>query len=78
MLMKFGWAEGKGLGKNLEGQTKAVKLSKRAESLGLGASDDKAGNVGWSSTALSFNSVLASLNEKYGVYYLFAEMLSSL
>lgn len=66
MLMKFGWSEGKGLGRNLEGQTSAVKLTKRVDGLGLGANDDKAGNVGWSSTSMSFNSVLATLNDKYG------------
>src|SRR5690606_13638961 len=67
LLVKLGWSEGKGLGRNLEGQTTAVKLARRAESLGLGAEDDKAGNIGWSTTSMSFNSVLATLNDKYGV-----------
>ena len=38
MLAKFGWAEGKGLGKNEDGVVDHVRVKQRAHQLGLGAS----------------------------------------
>ena len=40
MLAKFGWSEGKGLGKNMDGMKSHIKVKQRAESLGLGAQDE--------------------------------------
>ena len=37
MLAKFGWKEGKGLGRNEDGMREHVKVKQRAENLGLGA-----------------------------------------
>ena len=36
MLQKMGWKEDKGLGKNDSGSVASIKVSKRAEGLGLG------------------------------------------
>lgn len=39
MLAKFGWEEGKGLGKNGDGMADHIRVTKRADGLGLGASN---------------------------------------
>ena len=67
MLQKMGWNEDKGLGKNETGTVSSIKVSRREEGLGLGMEKvtDGAGNLGWSSTAQSFNDVLKVLNESY-------------
>lgn len=66
MLQKMGWKEDKGLGKNEDGMSVAVKVTKREEGLGLGVKQDAAGNNGWNTTVTSFNSVLDLLNSTYG------------
>ncbi len=68
MLMKMGWKEDKGLGKNETGNVSHLKISKREEGLGLGMekTTDGAGALGWNATALSFNAVLNTLKEAYG------------
>ena len=68
MLMKMGWSEEKGLGKNEDGNKQHLKISKRAEGLGLGMENttDGAGALGWNATATSFNAVLNTLKEAYG------------
>jgi hypothetical protein len=70
MLMKMGWSEGKGLGKNLDGLATNVKLKKQAHNSGLGAGADEASNSEWNATAESFNSLLQRLNSTYntGLY----------
>lgn len=62
----MGWKEEKGLGKNEDGISSSIKVSKREEGLGLGIVNDAAGNNGWNSTITSFNSVLDLLNTTYG------------
>ena len=37
MLAKFGWSEGKGLGRKEDGMKEHIKVKQRAENLGLGA-----------------------------------------
>ena len=37
MLQKFGWTQGKGLGKNEQGQTAHIKVKQKQDNLGLGA-----------------------------------------
>jgi Pin2-interacting protein X1 len=66
MLRKMGWNEGNGLGKNQDGINTHVKVSKRAQGLGLGAAKDTTGDSAWSSTASTFASVLSALNEVHG------------
>ncbi|KAJ0397723.1 hypothetical protein P43SY_007191 [Pythium insidiosum] len=66
MLVKMGWAAGKGVGKNLQGQATHVKIERRSESLGVGCSLKQAEVQGWSNTAQGFAQVLQSLNKTYG------------
>ena len=66
MLQKMGWSEDKGLGKDESGVVNAVKVTKKAEGLGLGMTMDSSGNSSWGSTASSFNDVLQLLQESYG------------
>ncbi|KAF1328821.1 Pin2 terf1-interacting telomerase inhibitor 1, partial [Globisporangium splendens] len=66
MLVKMGWAAGKGVGKDLQGQATHVKIARRSENLGVGCSLKQAEVQGWSSTATSFADVLKTLNKKYG------------
>ena len=44
MLQKFGWSEGKGLGKDLDGRTDCVQVKKREDGCGIGA--EEGGNSG--------------------------------
>jgi len=36
-MLKMGWTEGKGLGKNEDGMSSHIKISKRVDSVGLGS-----------------------------------------
>ena len=45
MLAKFGWKEGQGLGKNMDGMKTHIKVKQRADGLGLGAGGE--GSSGW-------------------------------
>jgi Pin2-interacting protein X1 len=66
MLQKMGWKEDKGLGKNEEGTTAAIKVTRRDAGVGLGAKEaDTAGNSAWSSKGSSFNAVLDVLKAAY-------------
>mmetsp|Transcript_53045 Transcript_53045/g.120906 ORF Transcript_53045/g.120906 Transcript_53045/m.120906 type:complete len:213 (+) Transcript_53045:147-785(+) len=66
MLLKMGWKQGKGLGKEETGMTEHVKVTKRVDARGLGAELDATGNSGWVETQQSFTGVLQALNAKYG------------
>eukprot|EP00386_Alphamonas_edax_P015483 GDKI01047256.1.p1 GENE.GDKI01047256.1~~GDKI01047256.1.p1 ORF type:complete len:286 (-),score=133.84 GDKI01047256.1:221-1078(-) len=61
MLKKFGWEEGKGLGKDLEGEVKPVQVKRRDENIGLGHESKKAEDQwkNWWSDA--FNSVASKI-----------------
>lgn len=65
MLQKMGWTEGKGLGKYEDGVSEHVKVAKKSNNLGLGATHDTTGAAGWASTATSFNGVLEALGKAY-------------
>jgi hypothetical protein len=65
MLQKMGWKEDKGLGKHEDGMANAVKVKRRDAGLGLGVTQDQAGD-GWGSTVSSFSAVLDLLNANYG------------
>lgn len=66
MLMKMGWSEGKGLGKELQGAATHVTVAKKTDSAGLGTVKDETGNLGWTETSAAFDSVLSRLNARYG------------
>ncbi|CAM9656214.1 unnamed protein product [Ectocarpus sp. 4 AP-2014] len=66
MMQKMGWTEGKGLGKNEDGVSEHVKVAKKSNNLGLGATHDSSGAAGWASAAVSFNGVLETLGKAYG------------
>ncbi|CAM9695413.1 unnamed protein product [Scytosiphon promiscuus] len=66
MLQKMGWTEGKGLGKHEDGVSEHVKVAKKSNNLGLGATHDASGAAGWASAAVSFNGVLEALGKAYG------------
>jgi Pin2-interacting protein X1 len=66
MLMRMGWSEGKGLGKELQGAATHVTVSKKTDSAGLGAVKDDTGNLGWTEASATFDSVLSRLNARYG------------
>ena len=50
MLAKFGWAEGKGLGKNEDGMKSHISVKQRADLLGLGAKTEAA-STSWAPPA---------------------------
>ena len=45
MLAKFGWSEGKGLGRKEDGMKEHIKVKQRAENLGLGAQSEEEVNA---------------------------------
>lgn len=66
MMMKMGWSDGRGLGKELQGNAKHVTVSKKVDNAGLGSVKDETGNAGWTEASASFDSVLNKLNARYG------------
>jgi Pin2-interacting protein X1 len=68
MLAKMGWSEGKGLGKNDQGQANHLRAVRRAEdTLGLGAEIDSFGSSQWESNKNNFHGVLQSLKATHAV-----------
>eukprot|EP00112_Aurelia_sp_Birch-Aquarium-sp1_P017800 Seg417.1 transcript_id=Seg417.1/GoldUCD/mRNA.D3Y31 product="PIN2/TERF1-interacting telomerase inhibitor 1" protein_id=Seg417.1/GoldUCD/D3Y31 len=61
MLSKMGWSEGKGLGANESGTVSHVKVTKRKDSLGLGASTFHEDN--WIAHQDDFSALLSKLNQ---------------
>lgn len=62
MLMKMGWAPGKGLGVNEDGQQEHVKVRIKDDTLGLGASKKNVDN--WLDNTDAFSRLLADLNSR--------------
>ena len=65
MMMKMGWSDGQGLGKELQGCATHVTVAKKVDSAGLGSVRDETGNAGWTEASATFDSVLSKLNETY-------------
>jgi Pin2-interacting protein X1 len=66
MLYKMGWKDDKGLGKEEDGITEAVKVRRRDEGVGVGTKDEDIKNHAWAATTSSFNDVLDTLKMAYG------------
>ncbi len=66
MLLKMGWKQGNGLGKNQQGTNSNLRAVRREENLGIGAKTDTLGEHGFSETSKNFHGVLASLQEAHG------------
>ncbi|KAI8145286.1 hypothetical protein BJV82DRAFT_511938 [Fennellomyces sp. T-0311] len=62
MLMKMGWAPGKGLGVNEDGNKEHVKIRLKENTLGLGA--DKKTTDNWLGNTDAFSQLLADLNSR--------------
>ena len=65
LLTKMGWSEGEGLGRHKQGTSNALRAIRRAEGLGIGATQDSTGSQGWNTTNDSFASVLAHLKVQH-------------
>ena len=61
LLEKMGWAEGEGIGRDKEGTTTHVKVSRRSENLALGYNQDSHGNAAHSARVEDFTSLLTDL-----------------
>ncbi|KAI7876621.1 G-patch-domain-containing protein [Lichtheimia hyalospora FSU 10163] len=62
MLQKMGWAPGKGLGVNEDGNQEHVKIRLKEDNLGLGANKKTSDN--WLDNTDSFSRLLADLNAR--------------
>merc|ERR1712188_295186 len=65
LLERMGWKEGAGLGSNMQGSTKSLKISKRRDTRGVGMDLKTHSDKAWLSSASGFQDVLARLNEQY-------------
>ena len=63
MLLKMGWSEGKGLGRNEDGMSSHIRVKRKVESEGIGFVEDGQGNAAFVHQIHSFNEILAGLNE---------------
>ena len=66
MLLKMGWKQGKGLGKNQQGTNTNLRAVRREENLGIGATTDTLGEEGFTETSRNFHGVLATLKQEHG------------
>ena len=62
MLVKMGWSEGKGLGRNEDGMSSHIRVKRKVESVGIGFEEDGQGNVAFVQQIQSFEQILADLN----------------
>mmetsp|Transcript_7248 Transcript_7248/g.9451 ORF Transcript_7248/g.9451 Transcript_7248/m.9451 type:complete len:190 (+) Transcript_7248:163-732(+) len=71
LLGKMGWKEGQSIGKrrkrdeNVETSTEGLRIKRRADGLGLGASSVAASNAKSTHHVADFSSLLVSLNEQH-------------
>ena len=66
MLLKMGWKQGNGLGKNQQGTSTNLRAIRREVNLGIGAKTDLHGDEGFSVTSRNFHGVLANLHAEHG------------
>mmetsp|Transcript_27116 Transcript_27116/g.37711 ORF Transcript_27116/g.37711 Transcript_27116/m.37711 type:complete len:203 (-) Transcript_27116:314-922(-) len=64
MMLKMGWKEGCGLGKNLQGPVSGIKTSKQFDRTGLGTELSNTSD-NWLETKSQYADVLARLNSHY-------------
>jgi Pin2-interacting protein X1 len=65
MLLKMGWSEGRGTGKNEDGMASHVVVRKRQDKLALGSEEDGVGNRAFVGQIAGFSEVLARLHEEH-------------
>lgn len=65
MLEKMGWSEGKGLGKEGNGQLSHVVIKKKDNNLGLGVDDNNVANKHFKHTELIYSDILKQLNNEH-------------
>lgn len=66
LLLKMGWTEGTGLGRDRQGTAVALRAIRKQDSGGIGAQDaDITGNQGWNQTTDSFSHVLRTLKSQH-------------
>ncbi|KAJ3199031.1 PIN2/TERF1-interacting telomerase inhibitor 1 [Entophlyctis luteolus] len=61
MMQAMGWTSGKGLGKNEDGMSEHIKVSLKANNLGIGA--DRKSTDNWMDNTFAFSSLLENLNK---------------
>lgn len=66
MLLKMGWKQGNGLGKNQQGTNTNLRAIRREVNLGIGAKTDTLGDEGFTVTSRNFHGVLATLHAEHG------------
>lgn len=59
LLQKMGWSEGKGLGANEDGSVESIKMHKKDDNMGLGASKKNIDN--WLENSTNFDALLERL-----------------
>ena len=62
MLLKMGWKEGNGLGKNQQGNSTHLKIEKREENQGVGVENDATGDIAFAKQLDNFDQLLQQLN----------------
>jgi G-patch domain len=66
LLLKMGWKEGTGLGRDSQGTALALRAVRKSNEAGIGAKDaDITGNDGWNQTTDTFASVLKNLKSQH-------------
>lgn len=66
LLLKMGWKEGTGLGRDSQGTALALRAVRKSDDAGIGAKDaDVTGNDGWNQTTDTFASVLKHLKSQH-------------
>jgi len=63
LMEKFGWAKGKGLGAQEDGETENIKVKVKNDKQGIGANNDYSDT--WLDHQDDFNSILAALNTSH-------------
>jgi len=64
MLLKMGWKEGNGLGRNQQGDPTVLKTLKQFDTTGLGVEKNKPSANNWLETKASFDELLKRLNSE--------------